>query len=1317
MAKKILSWVLALSLLLTCFSGIALVSLAEEAELPTPYIWLTVDQTTGEVTASRQAQFSGIDPYVSTAIPGGNGYGLKLQNAEGASDWQGFWIGTDALFGNNLESATLLVEYYVDSAVKTGEQIFRLMPTQWYAKDGTKTEGELYYDYFTDGIGWGDPGHDCVVFDKTDVVAYNYTKEELAALSTHAIALGVKGCGGTDGGVYIKSLKVVDSKYVASADPGYAFADFAETPVSDYYPDITAAAAYNMTWADLEDGAWRYIKVFGEAQANDPNVDKPVYIKVYAAEGHENDSVHIGAIDATDGNGGYVWTNSKTIPMVNGVGAAWVNAGLLNRLNNAGSMRLYHGEGQPAKISRIEVYDMETYCNEAGATDEMTAFFHDYKRANNVGLTIEGAVEPTGSDKGNTGLVVCNACGAVLANYEDYYKDPYGYLEVATGTAKTNGSIAAQGGVGSIVPQQIPGTTEYGFRLDADWSGFYLGGNLLKNVPEGQSVTVAIEYYIDINFLPTDRHQLFRYKVNGMDWKDMFTDTEKLLSQQTGLFFHTLTAEEVAAIGAGDFRVEILGCGPGAGNVYIKSVKIVNSELVNPIDYTDKGYSVIDVEGQELSPAYYPGLKVPYAVNGSGKVLEKREDFAGFYYVRLSGAVAGNADDSLRPMIIKLVAKEGYENASLAGGESFKIDQSDLSTETQTDWIWYNGPALTFKDGVATCIVDACFKDRLNGAGSLRIGMENMEKIARIEVYDAATACQNANLTADQLADVHAAMMDANYNVTVEGAVEATDTAVGFTGKVTCDFCGAVITNGETYYKTPYMWFDTATGALQSNRVLGVYDAENSTTTPVAIGNTGEYGIPLNGDWQGFWIGGKMLENVPEGQSVTLVIKYYNDGPFVDNGQVFRFQLHSSWTGGNSEPEGYAWYNIMVGSDNLVANKSGLFLYTLTEEDMQAIGTDDFRIDIRGCVPAKDATYIQAAALISTNFVDTTVEVEEGLTYVAFDGKEISPYFPGVTSISANGVTYADREVHDDYPDKAWLYRYVALSGDVMAADRYTNKPVYVKVYAAEGYENATVSLGAFDVSDGVAESGWSHNFGYDAPTVTFVDGVGGVYLPATCFNNKLNDLGSLRIWCEDAVKIARIEFYDVATACNGTMTDGVKDAIHAGMLANNQNITTDGDKTVCATCGDVLGEACQHTETVIEGAIDATCGADGYTGNTVCAACGELIAEGEVIPATGDHAWDDGVETIAPTYDTVGEMTYTCTVCGEFYTEEIPVLEACTHEETTITGKVDATCTTDGYTGDTVCAACGEVITAGEVIKAGHVFGDDTVCDICGED
>ncbi len=73
---------------------------------------------------------------------------------------------------------------------------------------------------------------------------------------------------------------------------------------------------------------------------------------------------------------------------------------------------------------------------------------------------------------------------------------------------------------------------------------------------------------------------------------------------------------------------------------------------------------------------------------------------------------------------------------------------------------------------------------------------------------------------------------------------------------------------------------------------------------------------------------------------------------------------------------------------------------------------------------------------------------------------------------------------------------------------------------------------------------------------------------------------------------------------------------------------------------------------------------------------------------------------------------TATCTVKGWTYTKcaclETQEIEGQTnpnnHVNTSIVGKVDATCTADGYTGDEICDACSAVVKKGEVdSKKGH--------------
>ena len=89
-------------------------------------------------------------------------------------------------------------------------------------------------------------------------------------------------------------------------------------------------------------------------------------------------------------------------------------------------------------------------------------------------------------------------------------------------------------------------------------------------------------------------------------------------------------------------------------------------------------------------------------------------------------------------------------------------------------------------------------------------------------------------------------------------------------------------------------------------------------------------------------------------------------------------------------------------------------------------------------------------------------------------------------------------------------------------------------------------------------------------------------------------------------------------------------------------------------------------------------------------------------------HAWNDGEETLAPTCETDGVMTYTCLNDAEHtYTEPIP---ATGHTEGDLENAADATCSTEGYTGDIYCTECDALLTKGESVPAlGHTPGDLT--------
>ena len=151
---------------------------------------------------------------------------------------------------------------------------------------------------------------------------------------------------------------------------------------------------------------------------------------------------------------------------------------------------------------------------------------------------------------------------------------------------------------------------------------------------------------------------------------------------------------------------------------------------------------------------------------------------------------------------------------------------------------------------------------------------------------------------------------------------------------------------------------------------------------------------------------------------------------------------------------------------------------------------------------------------------------------------------------------------------------------------------------------------------------------------------------------------------------------------------------------AKNPTCTVDGytGDTYCKDCGSKIATgtaipAKGHGETELRNAREVTCTQNGYTGNSHCLVCGQIVELGEVIPATG-HNFVEGV----------------CSVCGAVDPEYCP------HSNTEIRDAVDATCTKNGYTGDTYCKDCGKKIAAGTVIPAtGHDYVDGS-CLNCGK-
>ena len=166
------------------------------------------------------------------------------------------------------------------------------------------------------------------------------------------------------------------------------------------------------------------------------------------------------------------------------------------------------------------------------------------------------------------------------------------------------------------------------------------------------------------------------------------------------------------------------------------------------------------------------------------------------------------------------------------------------------------------------------------------------------------------------------------------------------------------------------------------------------------------------------------------------------------------------------------------------------------------------------------------------------------------------------------------------------------------------------------------------------------------------------------------------------------------------------------GKITQQPGCTKSGERTyTCTTCQTTKTEEIpatgKHEKIEVRNAKEATCAEEGYTGDTYCRDCGTKLFTGEKI-AKKAHTWDSGKVTQEATCTKTGIRTYTCTTCQSTKTEEVPVTG---HVNKITKFAKEATCKSEGYTGDIYCKDCGELLEEGDILpKEEHVWDEGKI-------
>lgn len=264
--------------------------------------------------------------------------------------------------------------------------------------------------------------------------------------------------------------------------------------------------------------------------------------------------------------------------------------------------------------------------------------------------------------------------------------------------------------------------------------------------------------------------------------------------------------------------------------------------------------------------------------------------------------------------------------------------------------------------------------------------------------------------------------------------------------------------------------------------------------------------------------------------------------------------------------------------------------------------------------------------------------------------------------------------------------------GDVVViANPFYNKLLSMTKVATDSYYNKGVDYTGGDFSTITDDEKFTVKVNSDG-SYTFTS-LSGKVLAMTDSYTSLNDTGANNKWTLEAVS-EKTGVYYVKNTVRGNYLEWYSDNNYWSAYTNNNSD--------CYELAFYAAEGTQSGDSTGDSAGGNTSGGDstgdntgGSTGSTSCKDGGT------------SHSWTDWIVTDEPTVAKDGQAIRTCPDCQTLETKTVKY--ECTHETTEVRSAKAATCSEEGYTGNTHCADCGELLSYGSKLDKSteHSYGE----------